>query len=122
MSKQNEIRPQLTLYRGFPERGCYVWSPFVTKLELSLRLCNYGYKVETGSAKTGPKGKIPYIELRGDDGSITAMGDSTLIVKHLRESGYLDNPYASTQETTARAQDVAIRAMLEDRLYFYHVS
>ncbi|KAK9550928.1 hypothetical protein V6000_009959 [Aspergillus fumigatus] len=25
--------PIITIFRGFPETGCYVWSPFVTKLE-----------------------------------------------------------------------------------------
>jgi hypothetical protein len=43
--------------------GHYTWSPFVTKLELRLRLANISYQHGTGSPLSGPKGKIPYVEL-----------------------------------------------------------
>ncbi|OZJ01456.1 hypothetical protein BZG36_05749, partial [Bifiguratus adelaidae] len=120
MSTEQSSRPHLTLYRGWEDRGCYVWSPFVTKLELRLRLSNFPYTIESGSSTTAPKGKIPYIELRSrEDGSSSALADSTLIIKHLVERGYLEDLYVSKPSTT-RAHDVAIRAMLEDRLYFYH--
>jgi hypothetical protein len=121
MSTEQSPRPQLTLYRGWEDRGCYVWSPFVTKLELRLRLSNFPYAVESGSPTTAPKGKIPYVELRTREVSSSVLGDSTLIIKHMVELGYLENLYASKSSTT-RAHDVAIRALLEDRLYFYHVS
>lgn len=121
MSTEHSSQPRLTLYRGWEDRGCYVWSPFVTKLELRLRLSNFPYNVESGSPSTAPKGKIPYVDLRTDGGPSLVLGDSTLIIKHLVELGYLENLYDSKPSTT-RAHDVAICAMLEDRLYFYHVS
>jgi hypothetical protein len=34
--KANDL--DITLYRGWKENSVYVWSPFVTKLELRLRL------------------------------------------------------------------------------------
>jgi len=121
MATQQSSRPHLTLYRGWEDRGCYVWSPFVTKLELHLRLSNFPYTVASGSPTTAPKGKIPYVELTTQEGSSSVLGDSTLIIKHMVELGYLDELYDSKPSTT-RAHDVAIRALLEDRLYFYHVS
>lgn len=121
MSTEQSSRPHLTLYRGWEDRGCYVWSPFVTKVELRLRLSNFPYTVESGSTTTAPKGKFPYVDLRTEDGSSSVLGDSTLIIKHMMELGYLEDLYISKPSTT-RAHDVAIRALLEDRLYFYHVS
>lgn len=120
MSTEQRSRPNLTLYRGLDNRGCYVWSPFVTKLELRLRLSNFPYTVEPGSRAAAPKGKFPYVELRTKGGSSSVLGDSALITKHLVGLGYLENLYNSKPPTT-RAHVVAIRAMLEDRLFFYNV-
>ncbi|TKA63590.1 hypothetical protein B0A49_09382 [Cryomyces minteri] len=53
------------------------------------------------------------------EGSSSALGDSTLIIKHMVELGYLEDLNVSKPSTT-RAYDIAIRALLEDRLYFYH--
>lgn len=82
-----EQLPQLdlTLYRGWVDRGYYVWSPFVTKLELRLRLFKVPYAIKAGSPSTAPKGKIPYIEIRPKDGSPVVLGDSTPIIKRLVE-------------------------------------
>jgi hypothetical protein len=111
----------LTLYRGWVDRGCYVWSPFVTKLEVRLRLSKVPYTIEAGSLSTAPMGKIPYIEIRPKEGSLSLLGDSTLIIKRLVELDYLDDLTTSIPPST-RAHDLAIRALLEDKLYFYHVS
>jgi hypothetical protein len=73
--------PNLTLYRGWLEPNRYVWSPFVTKLEARLRFANAPYKAASGSVRTAPKGKIPYIEITDEDSS-NSIGDSTLIIKH----------------------------------------
>jgi len=106
----------MTLYRGWKEEGNYVWSPFVTKIEFRLRFAGIAYITDVGSVTTAPKGKIPYIEISQGD----RLGDSTLIIKHLVEKGYVEdiNTKLSPQN---RAYDLALRALLEEKLYFYHV-
>lgn len=118
---------KLTVYRGWLDRGQYVWSPFVTKLEARLRFAGIPYATEAGSTLTGPKGKIPYIEGRGlrslqDGPPIDAtLGDSTLIIKQFVEWGVLPDINAK-RSPVSRAHDLAIRALLEEKLYFCHVS
>lgn len=112
----------LKLYRGWPNQGEYVWSPFVIKLEARLRFAGVTYSTEAGSPRTAPKGKIPYVEFpaSGSAGPVR-MGDSTLITKHLVELGVLPdlNGCMSMED---KARDLATRALLEDKLYFFHVS
>ncbi|CAH0048605.1 unnamed protein product [Clonostachys solani] len=106
----------LTLFRGSPATNTYVWSPFVTKLEARLRFEDVSYKLEVGSPKSAPRGKIPYIQLSGNE----QFGDSTLIIKQLVASDLLSDLNAKLPPTE-RAQDLAIRALLEEKLYFYTV-
>jgi hypothetical protein len=117
MGSKPGLKPQLTLYRGWKCTGCYVWSPYVTKLELRLRVADTLYAVSKGSVGTAPKGKIPFIAL--PDGEMIA--DSTLIIKQLIKGGLVEdlNAYLSPEQ---QAFDLAIRSMLEDKLYFFHVS
>ena len=113
-----EQRPQLTLHRGFEDYGQYTWSAFVNKLELRLRLGNYPYTAAAGLPLKGPKGKIPWVELQYKDGTKLSLGDSDLIVKQLVKDGHLDE-LPSRADPHTRAQDVMMRSMLEDRLYFF---
>jgi hypothetical protein len=113
----------ITLFRGWLDQGCYVWSPFVTKLELCLRISHLEYKVGAGSPNTAPKGKIPYVEISEKDRldvPKTSVGDSTLIAKYLAEHGLI-HELNDNLDATTKAQDMAIKALLEDRLYFYNV-
>lgn len=119
---QPKSRPQLTLYRGWEDRGQYVWSPFVTKLEFRLRLSGYPYTVATGATAKAPKGKVPYVELQLENGETEAIGDSTLIVKRLVEKEHLEDLCEGRRKAVVKAQDLAMKALLEDRLYFYSVS
>ncbi|GME51029.1 Glutathione s-transferase [Neofusicoccum parvum] len=105
-----------TLYRGWDEPGHYVWSPFVTKVELRLRLAEVSYQIAAGSVNKSPRGKVPYIAL-SEKGEI--LSDSTLILKKLTEDGVLPDINA-TLSPAQRAHDLALRALLEDKLYFYH--
>lgn len=123
MADTNEDQTKLTVYRGWLDPGKHVWSPFVVKLEARLRFASVPYKIDSGSPRTGPKGKIPYVECPGHqlDGSDPAvLGDSTLIVKQLVEWNVLPD-INSKASPVVRAQDLAIRALLEEKLYFYHV-
>lgn len=109
---------ELTLFRGFPVSSNYVWSPFVIKLEARLRTSNVGYKLAVGSPKSAPKGKIPYITFESSSGTQT-IGDSGLIGRALSNDGLLGD-LNSKLTPAQRAQDLAIRAMMEDRLCFYN--
>lgn len=114
---------QLTLYRGWPTKGQHVWSPFVIKLEARLRFARVSYNTAGGSPTTAPKGKIPYVEIpaRAEGDVTTKMGDSTLVIKHLVETGVLPDLNGRLLAED-RARDLSMRALLEDRLYFMHVS
>ncbi|KAL4917841.1 hypothetical protein BDW62DRAFT_201394 [Aspergillus aurantiobrunneus] len=113
--------------RGWHDPGRYVWSPFVIKLEARLRFANIPYKTASGSVKTAPKGKVPYTEITdpsnenpsstGSD--TTSIGDSSLIIKHLVERNILPDLNGDVYPPQ-RAHDLALRALLEDKAYFYN--
>ena len=123
---------RLTLYRGWPSPGKHVWSPFVVKLEARLRFAGVSYTAAAGSPMTAPRGKVPYIESRGqppaspwvvrDEGgeTVASLGDSGVIIRALTEQGVVPDPNARLA-AGERAHDLALRALLEDKLYFYHV-
>lgn len=124
----HQAEPKLTVYRGWPTQGNHVWSPFVVKLEAQLRFTGIAYKAAAGSPMEAPKGKIPYVEMpvmpTKVDGTMTTtekMGDSTLIIKHLVGAGSLPDLNAQLSPE-GKAADLATRALLEDKLYFFHVS
>ncbi len=110
--------PTITLYRGFAARGCYVWSPFVNKLEARLRIAAVPYRVGSGSPRDAPRGKVPYVQL---EGSPELLGDSALITRKFIDDGYMSDLNAGLTPVQ-KAQDLAVRALLEDKLYFYQVS
>ncbi len=119
----SHLKPQLhiTLYRGFPRSDAYVWSPFVNKLEARLRFAGLSYRTEAGSLSQAPRGKIPYVALAQTNSDSQAMlGDSTLIVEKLVENEVTDD-FNGKLSPTEKAHDLALRALLEDKLYFYQV-
>lgn len=126
MTSKSTTQPRITIYRGWEDPGKYVWSPFVTKLELRLRYGGLSYETKAGSTFKAPKGKVPYIDIAekdlkgGDSESSTSLADSTLIIQALMENGLLEDINASLSPMD-RAHDLSLRALLEDKLYFYHV-
>ncbi|OAL26441.1 hypothetical protein AYO20_10109 [Fonsecaea nubica] len=115
---------KLILSRGWPEKGVYSWSPFVTKVEFRFRHAGLAYDVEAGSAKVAPKGKIPYVDLGplqndGHNGP-SLLGDSTLIIQRLLSMGCIPDLNGSLSEQL-KLDDLGLRALLEDKLYFYHM-
>ncbi len=110
----------ITLFRGWLDPGRYVWSPFVTKLEARFRFCGIKYSTDSGGPRSAPKGKIPYVECRTQT-EVTTQGDSTLITKKLVRQELLPDLNSNLSPEQA-ALDLSLRALLEDRLYFYHVS
>ena len=61
-------------------------SPFCCKLETWLRIAGIPYEVvDTPDPRKGPKGKVPFIEENGRH-----MGDSALIIDHLKQTRGID--------------------------------
>jgi hypothetical protein len=114
------MQPDITVYRGWLDRGRYVWSPFVTKLEARLRFDGVQYSTDAGSPLSAPKGKIPYLECR-EFLETTSLSDSSLIPRALAQKGVLSE-WNESLSTEKAALDLSLRALLEDKLYFYHVS
>jgi hypothetical protein len=123
MASHLKNHPSITLYRGFKGSGAYVWSPFVNKLEARFRFAELPYRIDCGSPLQGPRGKIPYIGISPPESQDPPrfLGDSTLIITKLVEEGVLEDVNAKLSPTE-RATDLALRALLEDKLYFYQVS
>ena len=126
MEAQDNNKYSLTLYRGFENSPNYVWSPFVNKLEARLRFGGLHYRVDVGAPPKAPRGKIPYISLSkaGPDGEPIDppkfYGDSTLISQNLVQEGWMNDLNAKLSPVE-KVQDKALRALLEDKLYFYQV-
>lgn len=138
MTSTSETPPRITLFRGWRDPGKHVWSPFVVKVEARLRFAGVKYVTDAGSPLHAPKGKIPYVEYHGqlpadatadaspvryDENSepvVSSIADSTLIIKALTKSGVLPDLNANLSARD-KALDLGLRAMLEDKLYFYHV-
>ncbi|KAK3357896.1 hypothetical protein B0T25DRAFT_451861 [Lasiosphaeria hispida] len=112
--------PALTLYRGFPSKPTYAWSPFVNKLETRLRLSAVPYRAEPGSKQAAPRGKLPYLAIQPPDAPAQVLGDSTLITRALVSAGVLPDLNAALTPAD-RGRDLALRALLEDKMYFYLV-
>lgn len=121
--------PRYTLFRGSGKSNCYASSPFVTKVEFRMRLAGIKYSIGCGAPWLGPKGKIPYIQLSStslpgpqadETGKVDMLGDSTLIIKYLVDQEGLPD-LNELIEPQDKARDLALRALLEDKLYFYHV-
>ncbi|POS75703.1 hypothetical protein DHEL01_v205899 [Diaporthe helianthi] len=114
---------ELKAHRGWPGHGTHVWSPFVVKLEARLRFAGVPYTTGAGGPRGAPKGKIPYVEFQrpqaGGGGVVEQMGDSTLIAGHFVDEGILPdlNGRLSAED---RARDLATRALMEEKLCFYH--
>ncbi|KAL5345328.1 hypothetical protein ACLOAV_009699 [Pseudogymnoascus australis] len=109
--------PNLTLFRDRNAPGAYTWSPFVIKLEARLRFSNLPYATKAGTLTDSPKGKLPYVRIEGDDGQSSLLSDTALITKTLIKSGTIADLNADLSPVQA-ATDLAIRALIEDKLYF----
>jgi hypothetical protein len=115
-----KTQPTVVLYRGLPGTGQYVWSPFVTKLEARLRFAGLSYKTEAGSLGKAPRGKIPYVSITRDGAEAQLVADSQVISDQLSEEGQVPELNGKLSPVE-KAQDLALRALLEDKLYFYQV-
>ncbi|KAH6611943.1 hypothetical protein C7974DRAFT_418852 [Boeremia exigua] len=109
---------RIAIYRGADLPSQYTWSPFVSKLELRCRLSGLKYICEIGFPPSGPKGKVPYVEITLPGQSSVWLSDSTLIAKDFVDKGLLRNLNANLN-AVEKGYDLAVRALLEDKLSFY---
>lgn len=88
-------------------------SPFVTKIDLTLRVANIEHEIITKQSNLGkaPKGKLPFID---DNGKIIA--DSLFIVEHLKSQHSVDLDNWLNQEQKAIAQLVG--KSLDENFYW----
>lgn len=101
----------ITLYSFGPAFGLPDPSPFVTKVELLLKMAGLAYRTDTTGFAKAPKGKLPYID---DDG--VKIPDSTFIRRHLETRYGVDFDRGLSAEQKAVAW--AFEKMAEDNLYW----
>jgi glutathione S-transferase len=101
----------ITLYGFGPKFDLPDASPFVMKTEVQLKMAGIAYRLERGSPRDAPKGKLPFIK----DGN-ARIGDSTLIREHIERAHGIDLEAGRT--AAERAAGWAIERLLEDHLYW----
>ena len=101
----------ITLYAFGPAFGLPDMSPFVTKVEMLLKIAGLDYRTDANGFRKAPKGKLPYIE---DDGD--RIADSTFIRWHLERKYEID--FDRGLDTEQRAIAWAFEKMLEDHAYW----
>jgi glutathione S-transferase len=101
----------ITLYTFGPAFGLPDPSPFVTKVDLLLKLAGLSFRVDTGGFRKAPKGKLPYLD---DDGE--RIADSTFIRWHIEKKYQFD--FDRGLDRAQRATAWAFEKMAEDQLYW----
>lgn len=87
-------------------------SPFCLKLETWLRLAGIPFEIRTSiNTQKAPKRKLPFIVDGGRE-----IGDSTLIIEHLKATRGID-PDAGL-DRRALAEGTALQRLFEDHLYY----
>ena len=101
----------ITLYSFGPGFGLPDPSPFVTKVEVLLKMSKLPYRTDTTGFTKAPKGKLPYIE---DDGVM--VSDSTFIRWHIEQKYRID--FDQGLDASQKAIAWAFEKMVEDQLYW----
>lgn len=117
-------QPKVTVFRGCPGSAGFAPSQFVCKLEARLRFASITYTNGSEGPLKAPRGKIPFVSLTKTDptgqplGETTKLSDSTLIAEHFVKEGLAEN-LNSQLSPAQKVQDLAIRALMEERLYWF---
>ncbi len=102
----------IVLYQFPPAFDLPNASPFCMKLETWLRMADLEYQVQPVSdTRRAPLGKMPWIE---DAGKV--IGDSSLIIEHLKATRSYDPEVALLKEQRALA--LAVQRLVENHLSF----
>ncbi len=101
----------IELYQLPPLWGLPNISPATLKLETWLRIADIPYAPRPADMTLAPKGKLPFIRHEG-----AILGDSTLIIEHLKKSYGRDPDQGLTP--TERAASLAFRRMMKEHFYW----
>jgi len=103
---------------GFgPNLGVMDASPFVVKADVFLKMSGLDYKNVSGlkNMKKAPKGKLPYISIKGDN-ETTLIADSQVIIDYLMKKYELQLDTHLSEEQTAHAY--LMTKSLDENLYW----
>jgi glutathione S-transferase len=104
----------ITLHQFEPALGLPNASPFCMKLETYLRMAGLPYQAPCASMRTltgAPKGKLPYIEDRGQ-----RIADSSFVIDYLKAT--YGDPLDAWLSAEQRATALAFQRLLEEHLYW----
>ncbi len=104
----------ITLYGHVPAWGIPDLSPFVTAIDLYLRMTGTPYRLVVGDLGTAPKGKLPYIE----DGA-AVVADTSFILEYLKQQ--YGNPLDGRLDARDEAVRLMIWRMMDESFYWYLV-
>lgn len=104
--KKEEGPPKVVLHQFPPGKNIPSFSPYCLKLETFLRINKIPYE-NVHSYKLGKKGKMPWIEYKGEK-----VADSNFIIDHLSKICEVDMDSDLSQSD--KAQSRAFRIMLEE--------
>lgn len=101
----------IILHGSRPRFGLPSASPFVTKVEILLKMAGLDYRHIDANFSRAPKGKIPFIEDKG-----RLLGDSSFIRIYLEETygAQFDGALSPADKGIAHA----MQTMCEERLYW----
>jgi len=104
----------ITMYGHVPAWGIPDLSPFVTAIDLYLRMTGQPYHLVLGDLGEAPMGKLPYIE----DGDIT-VADTSFILEYLKHT--YGDPLDSRLDAREEAVRLFIWRMMDESFYWYLV-
>ena len=108
--KKEEGPPKVILHQFPPATNLPSLSPFCLKLETFLRMNKIPYE-NVHSYKMGKKGKMPWIEYKGE-----RIPDSNFIIEYLNKTFEIDMD--KDLGKSEKAQSRALRVMLEENTSF----
>ncbi|XP_065071184.1 failed axon connections homolog [Rhopilema esculentum] len=108
--KKEEGPPKVILHQFPPVASVPSLSPFCLKLETFLRMNKIPYE-NVHSLKVGKKGKMPWIEYKGE-----RISDSSFIIDYLNKTFEIDMD--KNLSKSEKAQSRALKVMLEEQSYF----
>ncbi len=102
----------IKMYGHVPAWGIPDLSPYVTTIDLYLRMTGLPYELELGDLGIAPYGKLPYIE----DGD-TVVADTSFILEHLKRT--YGDPLDGGLDEKEEAVRLMLWRMMDESFYWY---